>query len=43
MLVEALEAWILKTAKIELGAEAKGREWTFDTGLAEINVGASEQ
>ena len=40
--VKSLEAWIMKTAKVEFTKDVTGREWTFDTGEAEIHVGGAE-
>lgn len=40
--VKAQEAWILKMAKIEFGNTITAREWTFDTGNAQIKVGGAE-
>lgn len=37
--INAAEAWIKKTAKVEFGKDILGRQWTFDTGEADINVG----
>lgn len=37
--IKAAEAWITKTAKVSFGPNIEGREWTFDTGEAEITVG----
>lgn len=37
--VKTVEAWIMKTAKVEFGKELLGRQWVFDTGECEINVG----
>lgn len=38
---KAAEAWILKHAKIEFAKDLTGREWTFDTGEADIVVGSA--
>jgi hypothetical protein len=40
-LVKAAEAWIEKMAKIEYAKDLTPREWTFDTGEADIRVGAA--
>lgn len=38
---KAAEAWIMKTAKVEFAKDLTGREWTFDTGEADIHVGGA--
>lgn len=39
--IKAAEAWILKTSKVEFGKDITAREWTFDTGEADIHVGGA--
>lgn len=40
--IKATEAWIKKSAKVEFSKSIMGRAWTFDTGEADIDVGAAE-
>jgi hypothetical protein len=38
---KAAEAWLIKQAKIEFGKDLSAREWTWDTGEADIHVGSA--
>jgi hypothetical protein len=40
--IKAAEAWIKKRPKLDFGKDIAPRPWMFDTGEAEINVGAAE-
>lgn len=38
-LISAPQAWIKKQADVSYGSGIEGREWTFDTGPAEMSTG----
>lgn len=41
-LVAAAAAWVVKSANVELGSTLGNREWTIETGPAEVHVGGNE-
>lgn len=40
-LVNLSEAWIMKPSDVTLADGAQGREWTFDTGKIDMDVGGN--